>query len=132
MSDRHMHITGFLHPHADGVDRFIETASRMDFFAEVYPVRRADGTVIAVAFLSKDLDGISDELGMPEVCEKLSGILDEDIVIASAWQHPQREASSFARKYDERESVWLVRGRDRAVPGEVVSGNRELEVADGG
>jgi hypothetical protein len=114
-----------------GVDRFIEAAVRLGFFTEVYPVLRG-GTVVAVAFLSKDLDGISDELSMPEVCERLSGILDEDIVIASAWQHPQREASSFARKWDERESVWLVRGRDRAVPGEVVSGNRELEVADGG
>jgi hypothetical protein len=119
-----MHITGLL-AQVGGVDRFIEAAVRLGFFAEVYPVLRS-GTVVAVAFLSKDLDGISDELSMPEVCERLSGILDEDIVIASAWQYPRLEASSFARKYDERESVWLVRGRDRAVPGEVVSGAREL------
>lgn len=104
MSYRHMHITGFL-VKVGGVDRFIEAASRLDFFRGVYPIRRDDGAVIAVALYSKDLDGISDELDMADECEKLSGLLDEDIVIASAWQHPDLGRS--------RETSWLVRGTGR-------------------
>jgi hypothetical protein len=107
-----MHITSFL-AGVGGVDQFISTAASLGFFAEVMPVRSGTGRLLAVAFFSKDLDGISDELEMPEIAEKLSGILDRDICIASAWQFPSRDGSP-------REHAWLVRGRDRAVPGEVI------------
>jgi len=114
-----MHVTGYLYGQDPAaIYRFMDAAARLAFFREVFPVRRGDGAIIAVAFYSKDLDGISDELAMPEVARRLSGILDRDIEIASAWDgpHPDRE----------REHAWLVRGRGGAILGEVVTGRGEL------
>jgi hypothetical protein len=123
MSDRHMHITGFLRG-IDGVEQFTEAARALQgvFFAEVIPVQSANGGVIAVAFYSKDLDGISDELDMPDVAERLSGILSHDIEIVSAWDGPLAEPTSFCRGYRERERVWLVGGRRPGGPLPVTAG----------
>jgi hypothetical protein len=103
MSDRHMHITGFLHEEERVIEQFIAAARSLGFFQEVVPVRLGDaGRVRAVAFYSRDLDGISDELEMPEVAGKLSGILEFDTVIVSAWEYPL--------SHRDREHVWTVRG----------------------
>ena len=114
MSDRHMHITGFLRG-TDGVEEFVAAARALEggFFAEVIPVQSAHGGVIAVAFYSKDLDGISDELDMPRVASRLSGILSHDIEIVSAWDAPLAKSTSFRRGHRERERVWVVSGRGR-------------------
>jgi hypothetical protein len=111
MSDRHMHITGLLYDDERVIERFINAAAALDFFAEVVPVRLSGGRIRAVAFLSKDLDGISDELEMPDMTEKLSGILGHDVTIASAWDHPkqheERQGTPFGH---EREYAWVIRG----------------------
>jgi len=119
VSDRHMHVTGYLYGQDPAcIFRFIEAAARTGLFHEVIPVRRGDGSIIAVAFYSKDLDGFSDELEMPGIARRLSGILDRDIEIASAWDSPQPDR--------EREHAWLVRGRGAAIQGQVVADHGEL------
>lgn|GEM_PF-6590877 len=126
MSYRHVHVTSFLYDDPDRVEAFIDAARRVDgdFFSVVMPLRRTpDDQVRAVALFSKDLDGISDELDMPRVAEALSGILEHDIDIVSAW-----EGGDFRRPGAEpRERVWLVRGAKsrEPVPGEVV--RRQIE-----
>lgn len=120
-----MHVTGYLYDDERVVERFIGAAMATGFFAEAAPIRLS-GRIRAVAFYSKDLDGISDELEMPGVAAKLSGILADDIVIASAWDHPAEESTTFARSYRDREHVWLVRGSGRHMPGEVIREPREL------
>jgi hypothetical protein len=103
MSDRHMHITGFLYEEERVIEQFADAARSLGFFDAVVPVRLHDaGPVRAVAFHSRDLDGISDELEMPEVARKLSGILKFDTVIVSAWEYPL--------SHRDREHVWTVRG----------------------
>jgi len=116
-----MHITSFLYDEPDRVEAFIAAARQVDgdFFSVVMPLRRTpDDQVRAVALFSKDLDGISDELDMPRIAEALSGILEHDIEIVSAW-----EGGDFRRERSEpRERVWLVRGTKSREPvrGEVV------------
>jgi hypothetical protein len=117
-----MHITSRIYDTA-GAERLIDAARHLGFFAEIYPIRREDGTVIAVAFLSKDLNGIDDEIEMPEIAEKLSGLVDHDIEIVSAWDHPRRRAR--LRQVDV-----FVPGRGAAIPGEVIGQARELPASN--
>jgi len=126
MSDRHVHITAYLYDDERAVERFIDAARALGFFREVVPIRLSQGAdrIRAVAFFSKDLDGISDELEMPDVAERLSGILAYDVMIVSAWDGvPYNEDPPFGHK---REHAWLVKGRGRFVSGEVVRDPREL------
>lgn len=121
MSDRHVHVTSFLYDEPDRVEAFIEAARRVggDFFSSVVPIRRTpDDKIRAVVLFSKDLDGISDELDMPSVAEALSGILERDVEIVSAWEG----GDSGMRRSTPRERVWLVRGTSsrEAIPGEIV------------
>ena len=96
-----MHVTTFFWD-TSGLPEFLEAARNLGFFEDVQPFTREDGHVIAVVFYSKDLDGVSNLIGMPEVAEKLSGILAEDIEIVSAWEpFPARD----------RDRVWPVKGR---------------------
>ena len=121
-----MHITSFLHEEEQAIELFMATAHSTGFFADVVPVRLREGKIRAVAFYSKDLAGVEDELEMPGIVENLSGILAHDIVIASAWDGPAAEATPFRSSYRERESVWLVRGAGRYTAGEVVAKQGEL------
>jgi hypothetical protein len=110
VSDRHMHITGFLYDDAQTIERFVRAADATGFFRDVAPVKIGE-SVRAVAFHSKDLDGASDPYSMPEIAEKLSGILEHDIVIASAWELPGY--------HDERrQNAFLVRGHRTGTEGE--------------
>lgn len=118
MSDRHMHITGFLYDDEATIERFVTSALELGFFAEVVPVRLAAGRIRAVAFYSKDFDNVSDELEMPDVAEKLSGILAYDVCIVSAWNDPRPER--------QREHAWIVRGSGRHIRGEVIGTAREI------
>ena len=71
------------------VDAFVQAARDVDnqFFNTVLPIRRpGDGRITSVVLYSTDLDGISDELAMPEVVQQLAGILAYDITIVSAWE----------------------------------------------
>lgn len=126
MSDRHCHITSFLHEDERVIGRFIAAAEATGFFREVTPLRRGERTW-AVAFLSKDLDGISDELEMPEIAGKLAGVLADDIVIVSAWDGPAEEGTAFRRSFRDREHAWFVRGTGRHIPGEVVREHVAIE-----
>lgn len=115
MGGRRMHITGYLHDGTrDGLYRFIEAACSLRFFTEVIPVRRGDGSVIAVAFFSS-----SDEDRMPEVVRRLSGILGQDTEIVSAENIPAH--------HDPYKRAWFIPGRGEAIRGEVV----RLELAGG-
>lgn len=123
-----MHVTSYLYETPEAIEAFIQAARAVDgdFFRSVVPIRLTpDGPIRAIALHSRDLDGISDELDMPRVAEALSGILEHDIEIVSAWEGGDRPGS----RSTPRERVWLVRGREsrsRAViTGEVV--RRELE-----
>ena len=112
-----MHITGYLRDGTrDGLWRFIEAACSLQFFAEVIPVRCADGEIIAVAFYSN----VSDYGLMPEVVRRLSGILGHDTEIASARDNPPRPGLAPARR------VWFIPGRGEAIQGEVIRGTLEL------
>lgn len=123
-----MHITSFLYDQ-DRISAFVQAARDLPggFFASVLPVTRDDGRTIAVAFYSKDLDNISDELDMPQVAEALSGILEHDIEIVSAWEggdgHQEWRGSRL------RERVWRVPGsKSRVIAGESVEpGPRMIE-----
>jgi hypothetical protein len=125
MSDRHMHITSFLHETQERVDAFIQAARELPgaFFWFVSPVVNDHGRTIAVALFSKDMDGISDEMEMPQVAEALSGILEYDIEIVSAWEG----GDAPGRRSTPRERVWVVRGASSRKPlhGEIVQ--REIE-----
>jgi hypothetical protein len=113
MSDRHMHVTSFLVEDEAAVTRFIAAAEATMFFQHVAPVRfAADGPVRAVAFYSKDLDGVSDSLEMPEIAEKLAGILEYDIVIVTAY-----DGAAHRSENDwQPERVWKIRGARAAHP----------------
>lgn len=114
-----MHVTSYLYDEQRVIEQFVKAAESTGFFHAVVPVQvEKDGRVRAVAFYSRDTDDISDELAMPEIAGKLSGILARDTVIASAWDNaPYRQ---------ERQHVWLVRGTGGCVPGEVVRDEGEL------
>jgi len=120
MSDRHMHITSYLYETPEAIGAFIAAARAVPgrFFYSVLPVVAENGRTIAAAFLSKDLDGISDELDMPQVTEALAGILRHDIEIVSAWEGGDRPE----RRSTPRERVWVVPGSKSREPiqGEVV------------
>ena len=118
MSDRHMHITGFLYEDEKVIERFITAAQATGFFVDVVPVRLREGKIRAVAFYSKDLAGVEDEMEMPGIAEKLSGILAGDIDIVSAWDGPG--------EHEVREHAWFIRGTRRHVAGEVVRDSGEL------
>lgn len=107
MNGPDIHVTGYLgaEDHA-AVFRFIETAARLEAFREIIPVRRQDGRIIAVTFISTDCG----EGRMSLIAERLSGILSRDILIASAWSDPR------ACRYPG----WTVRGGGSAVLGEVI------------
>jgi len=120
MSDRHMHITSFLYEEQERIDAFIAAAQAAPgrLFHHIKPVTDNNDRTIAVVFSSKDLDGISDELDMPQITESLSGILEHDIEIVSAWEGGDRPG----RRSTPRERVWVVRGTESREPirGEVV------------
>ena len=104
MSDRHTHITGFLYDGEPEIAEFVAAARATGFFSHVLPVGRESpgGETRAVVFFSKDAAGFEDEMRMPQIAERLSGILAYDTAIVSAWESdPGRE----------RERVWPVRGR---------------------
>lgn len=103
MSHRHMHITSFISD-TSCLRVFLDAARSLGIFQQVQPLVRDDGRVSAVAFWSKDLDDIGDELAMPEAAAKLSGILHEDVVIVSAW------CGDYLPADRERERVWRVPG----------------------
>lgn len=100
-----MHITTFI-ADTGGLREFLQAARNLKFFASVLPVTREDGRVIAVAFYSKDQDGISDEVEMDAVAAQLSGILAEDIAIVSAWSGDWSEGGR------ERERLQRLPGRN--------------------
>jgi hypothetical protein len=109
MSDRHIHITSFLAEDEDRVDRFIAAARETGFFRHVAPVRfAADGPVRAVAFYSKDLDGVSDSLEMPQIARMLTGILEYDIVIVTAYDGDTHRSDGDRQP----ERVWKIPGLD--------------------
>src|SRR5436309_1601734 len=113
VSDRHMHITSFLYEQPEAIEEFMRVARSLPdgFFRDTEPVTvaatrgGAKQRTIAVAFFSKD-DGFSDEWEMPRIAEALSGILEHDIEIVSAWEG----GDSPGRRSTPRERVWLVRG----------------------
>jgi hypothetical protein len=105
VSDRHLHVTSFIYQ-ADGLEEFLGVLRK--HFRTVTPIIRDTGQVIAVAFESKDLGDIGDELyTLPEAVEELSGILSDDIQIVSAWEGEEGEPP-FGH---ERQRVWQVKGR---------------------
>lgn len=111
MSDRHIHITGMIYDDQGVIEQFIRAAEATNFFRFVTPVRFENGPIRAVAFYSKDLDGISDELEMEDIADKLSGILRWHVELVSAWDNPVEGG-----RYPDRERVWLIRGRKGADP----------------
>ncbi len=103
-----MHITGYLGDEPrDRVFRFIEAAARTGFFADVLPVRRTDGTIVAVAMLTGPDDGSNAIL---EACWRLSRILGRDTDLTSPWDITR-----------------LIPGRGGGVAGEVITVRGELE-----
>lgn len=117
MSDRHMHVTGYLYDEERVIGQFMRAAESTGFFFAVVPVR-VGGVLRAVALYSRDTDDCSDEIAMPEIAERLSGILRRDVMIASAWDNaPYRH---------ERQHAWLVRGTGGHVAGQVVRDPGEL------
>lgn len=117
MSDRHMHITGYLYDEERVIEQFVRVAESTEFFFEVVPIRIGDN-LRAVAFYSRDTDDISDEIAMPDIAERLSGILRYDVMIVSAWDN--------APYQHERQHAWLVRGTGAHVAGQVVRDAGEL------
>jgi hypothetical protein len=102
-----MHITGYLGDEPrDRVFRFIEAAVRTGYFGDVLPVRRTDGTIVAVAMLTGPDDGSNAIL---EACWKLSRILGRDTDLTSPWDITR-----------------LIPGRGGGVAGEVVTDRGEL------
>lgn len=102
-----MHITGYLGDEPrDRVFRFIEAAARTGFFADVLPVRRSDGTIVAVAMLTGPDDGSPAIAG---ACGRLSRILGRDTELTSPWDVTR-----------------LIPGRGGGVAGEVVTDRGEL------
>lgn len=120
MTDRHMHITSFLYDTQERIDAFAQAARDLPdgFFWLAIPVVNDHGRTIAVALFSWDMDGLNDEMQMPQVAEALSGILEYDVEIVSAWEG----GDSLGRRSIPRERVWLVRGTASREPvrGEVV------------
>ncbi len=118
-----MHVTSYLYGETPAaIFRFLEAACRVPYFREVIPVRRDDGQVIAVAFLTVADDGT----GMAAAVRHLEGILGRDIELASA-----RESAGAAVAHHRR--AWLISGRSSEVRrGEVIAGVLELtQGADG-
>lgn len=106
MSDRRMHITGYVGDEPrDRVFQFIEAAARTGYFEDVIPVRRADGTIIAVAMYSTSDDGDA----LLRACGRLMRILGRDTEFLSPWE-PTR----------------LIPGRGGGILGEVVTDRGEL------
>lgn len=108
MSGPDIHVTGYLgtEDHA-AVFRFIDAAARLEVFREIIPVRRQDSRIIAITFVSSDCD----EDTTPWIAARLSGILRQDITIASAWAEPG----------DDRQYAQVIRGGAReTVRGEVI------------
>lgn len=112
MGDQHFHITSVLIEDADRVERFI--AAAREHFRAVEPLWHVETTTgrmpLTVAFYSKDFDNISSELEMPDIAKALSGILERDIEIVSAWE---RHGGVPGRP---RHRVWRVTGANDPNP----------------
>ena len=79
---RRMHVTGYLGDEPrDRVFRFMDAATRIPYFDDVLPVRRGDGTVIAVAFYSRS----EDKNAVWDACRKLERILGRDTEFLMPW-----------------------------------------------
>lgn len=115
-----MHITSYLYGETpQAIFRFIEAACRMPAFREVYPVRRDDGQVIAVVFLTGD-----EVLEVGSAFPRLDGILGRDIEVVTACCSPQSAMADHDR-------VWQIRGRGDAIRrGEVIQGTLELTAGE--
>lgn len=111
-----MHITSYLYGETpEALFRFTEAACRSGCFREVFPVRRGDGAVIAVAFLTGD--GGAE---METAVRALSGILGRDIEITAA-----RDSAAGAAA--ARRRTWFVPGRSSEVrQGQVIVATAEL------
>ena len=95
MSDRHMHITSYLHDR-DPVRLACFEAEARKHFEIVQPVCYGSH-VIAYALYSKD-SGYNDLIyTLPEAAEALSGILTHDIEIVSAWENGSESAQRVWR-----------------------------------
>lgn len=97
----HMLVTGYLGAEDQAaVYRLIDQAAQSGLFREVLPVRRPDGRIIAVAFLTAAVPMRQSEwqAGM----RPLDGILSRDTVIAGP------------------PGMWTVRGGGAGVRGEVI------------
>jgi hypothetical protein len=112
-----MHITSYLYGETpEAVLRFLEAACRCPAFREVIPVRRDDGQVIAVAFLTIE----DDDWRMPGAVARLSGILGREVEIVAA-----RESAAGAVAHHRR--AWLIPGRSSEVRrGQVIAGTLEI------
>lgn len=95
MGDQHFHITTVLIEDEDRIAAFEEACGQ-----HFRSVMRWGCTIV---LYSKDFDGISSELEMPDIMEALSGILEHDIEIVSAWE-------PCGRGDRERHRVWRVTG----------------------
>jgi hypothetical protein len=111
-----MHVTSYLYGETpEAVFRFIEAACRMPYFREVCPVRRDDGQVIAVVFLTG-----SAAAGIEAMFRRLDGILGRDIEVVTAFDASETEVTGHRR-------MWVIRGRgDMIRRGEVIRGTLEL------
>lgn len=119
-----MHVTGYLGDEPrDRVLRFIEVAVTLGYFDEVAPVRRPDGTIIAVAMYSRTLGPVRAQDTMPDICRRLGGILGRGTGIACAWDLAEIPGSRAA---------WIIPGRGTGtVPGQVIADAGELAPAPG-
>lgn len=113
MTSRNIHLTSYLGG-ADiaAVYRLVEAAASTGLFREVFPVR-VPGELRIVALVLVSTDRGHDMDRMPQVAERMSGILSHDILIASAWQDTGAPGTGLPCSY-------LVRGGGQAVRGEVV------------
>lgn len=120
-----MHVTGYLGDEPrDRVLRFLDTAVGLRYFDEVTPVRRGDGTIIAVAMYSRTLGQVDPAAVVSDICRRLGGILGRDTEFATAWDPAGLDG--------EVPVTATIRGRGvGTVPGLVVTDSGELSSADG-
>lgn len=124
-----MHVTGYLGDEPlEGVLRFIDIALQTRYFDEVWPVRRGDGAIIAVAMYSRTL-GVQPAFAsgiIADMCRRLGGILSRSTEFATAWDIADRS-------YGKMAASQVIPGRGPGtVQGQVVADYGELPAAVSG
>lgn len=117
-----MHITGYLGDEPrDRVLTFMDAAVMLRYFEDVIPIRRPDGTIIAVAMYSRTLGPVPGDEVITSMCRGLAGILGRDTGLATAWDPAQRP---------RQPGPSMISGRGTGtVQGQVVTDHGELPAA---